>query len=272
MKMMKLGWNLSGNNKEGIILSKGNNVIRFDIPVSTPEGVLWCIYLQRLDSTSTSNEEATFVQVQYSIDKTHEILGHLSDTITRKICGHLDWKLSRGTLQPCESCGIGKATQRNLERHGTIPENIGYIWYIDGMTLKITEASKGPFPSRNCFVAMTEGKTDHGFSGWFTSKSGFIGEFARKFYFIIERRKFKIKLLRGDGAGENKSFYDEITGPKWKIVIEASWTPRATPQPNRVENPIYVVCMRARAIMAAANVPDTMKNILFSYAVRMLGS
>ena len=49
--------------------------------------------------------------------------------------------------------------------------------------------------------------------------------------------------------------------------VEANWTPRATPQPNRVENPIYVVCMRARILHAAANVPDQHKNILFPQAV-----
>ena len=51
---------------------------------------------------------------------------------------------------------------------------------------------------------MIEGKNDHEISGWFTSKFGFIDVFARKFHFIINRRNFNVKLLRGDGAGEIK--------------------------------------------------------------------
>ena len=47
---------------------------------------------------------------------------------------------------------------------------IGDRWYIDGMKLKKTNRSKGHFPSRNCFVIMTEHKTSFGFCGWYETK------------------------------------------------------------------------------------------------------
>lgn len=45
--------------------------------------------------------------------------------------------------------------------------------------------------------------------------------------------------------------------------VTPKWTQRVTPQPNYVENPIYVVIMRSScALLAAVNVPDNYKNEL----------
>ena len=50
--------------------------------------------------------------------------------------------------------------------------------------------------------------------------------------------------------------------------VTPEWTPCATPQVNCVQNPIYVVTMRGRALLAAANVPDHYTIILLPYAVK----
>ena len=47
--------------------------------------------------------------------------------------------------------------------------------------------------------------------------------------------------------------------------VTPEWTPGTTPQPNQVENPIYVVTMCGCAILIVANVPDDCKNILMPY-------
>ena len=83
---------------------------------------------------------------------------------------------------------------------------------------------------------------------------------------ICKDQKFTIKRLRGDNAGENKTFLSTINNQHWQLGVAAEWTPRDTPQPNRIENPLYVVTMRARALLASANVPDVDKNILFPHA------
>lgn len=42
----------------------------------------------------------------------------------------------------------------------------------------------------------------------------------------------------------------------------------ATPQPNHVENPIYIVTMRGCALWVMANVPNCFKAILLPYAIK----
>ena len=46
-KLMEEGCKIAGNKKDGITLQKGSQVIKFDIKVKTPKGVLWCAYIKR---------------------------------------------------------------------------------------------------------------------------------------------------------------------------------------------------------------------------------
>lgn len=103
--------------------------------------------MQRLNP-HTGNE-AAFAQLTYNITQAHSILGQMHDAMMHKVCKHLNWKLTQGTLKPCEACAIGKACQHNLENHHSDSSEIGEQWYINGMRLKKTPQSKGPFPSNN---------------------------------------------------------------------------------------------------------------------------
>jgi hypothetical protein len=45
-KLMEEGHKMTGNKKDGITVEKGTQVIKFDIRVKTPKGVLWCAYIK----------------------------------------------------------------------------------------------------------------------------------------------------------------------------------------------------------------------------------
>lgn len=44
--------------------------------------------------------------------------------------------------------------------------------------------------------------------------------------------------------------------------------PRATPQPNWIENTIDIVTMMCGCTLAASNIPDNFKNILMPFAIK----
>ena len=52
IKMTNSGWKMKGD-KTGIYLSKGVTIIHFNIPITTPEGRIWAIRMDR-----TPNREA----------------------------------------------------------------------------------------------------------------------------------------------------------------------------------------------------------------------
>ena len=103
--IMKKGFKLFCNNEQGIILQKGDIKICFDIPVRTKEGVIWCINFQRLNPNNY-NSKAAFAKITMNVQKAHSLLGHMDEARTRKVCAHLNWKLTCGTLGPCKLCAI----------------------------------------------------------------------------------------------------------------------------------------------------------------------
>jgi len=46
-KLMEEGYKVVGTKKDGLSVEKRGRVIKFDIRVKTPKGVLWCAYIQR---------------------------------------------------------------------------------------------------------------------------------------------------------------------------------------------------------------------------------
>jgi hypothetical protein len=251
-------------------LSKDGQELVFDIPIRTQEGVLWCVHMRRLDQINNNDyEDAETALTSISIKKAHSLLGHMNEAYTKESATYLGWILTRGTLGKCESCAIGKARQKNIGKGDENPPTcIGELWYIDGMSIKQTKKTIGPFPSNNKTIMFIEHKTGAGFIGWYDTKDGFINDYIIKMNILRNRRKYSFKRLRADGAGENRSFVKEANSKYWKFTIEPEWTARATPQANLVENPIYVCTMRARTLQAEANVPNDMKNITFPLAYK----
>jgi hypothetical protein len=58
-KMMREGWKFSGDGEKGITLSKGCNILSFDIPVATPKGGLCLVRptIRNSKSCSCNNGE-----------------------------------------------------------------------------------------------------------------------------------------------------------------------------------------------------------------------
>ena len=82
-----------GTKKDGLSVKKGGWVIKFDIRVETPKGVLWCADIRRPESkgevaAGMSNDRGDNQQnksmqlnpaIKMSIEQAHAILGHSSE-------------------------------------------------------------------------------------------------------------------------------------------------------------------------------------------------
>ncbi len=76
---MQSGFNMTGDNTQGIILQKGSTVIKFDIRIQTPGDVIWCGYFKRGCKVSSVLGDA---QHKISVDQAHCLLGHLDENCT----------------------------------------------------------------------------------------------------------------------------------------------------------------------------------------------
>ena len=115
---------------------------------------------------------------------------------------------------------------------------------------------------------LIEALSGTGVVAWYEHKDDFIDEFASSCDKFRDSHHFNFKVLRCDGAGENKSFVKVLNGKDWKFRITPEYTPRATPQQNTgVETPIKVCHSRARSLQASANIPSKYRNVMYPPAM-----
>jgi hypothetical protein len=137
-KMMKQGWTLGGDQETGITLSKGDQKLTFDIPIETPKGVVYAIYLNR------SEVAAPALPTTMNIKKAHRLLGHQSEDATRKTAKSLEWTITKGSMTPCLPCTISKAKQKNtvkLSNHETCT-NPGERIFTDVASIRARDGIK----------------------------------------------------------------------------------------------------------------------------------
>ncbi len=121
---MEEGHKVTGNKKDGLTVEKGRPVIKFDIRVETPKGVLWCAYIKQPDSDGevaagmSDNKIANqpnksmrelMPAIKICSEPAHTILGHSSKDAMRRMAAALSMLITRGALKTCESCAIAKS-------------------------------------------------------------------------------------------------------------------------------------------------------------------
>jgi hypothetical protein len=80
---MTQGRVLGGDRTKGVTLTNQDNVLSIDIPIKTPEGSVYAMYVRR------SEVAAPALYTTMSIEKTHRLLGHQSEETTSKMAGIL---------------------------------------------------------------------------------------------------------------------------------------------------------------------------------------
>jgi hypothetical protein len=78
-KLMDNGWDLSGDNKTGIVLSKDDKKVVFDIRIPTPKGVLFAMYHKRAVEVGNVGKDGG---LKLTYEQAHDKLGHCSGDLT----------------------------------------------------------------------------------------------------------------------------------------------------------------------------------------------
>jgi hypothetical protein len=255
-KMMKQGWTLGGDKMKGITLKKEGKELTFDIPVETPKGVVYAMYMRRTEVAAPA------FPINMSIEKAHRLLGHQSEEATRKTAKHLGWNITKGALPVCLSCTIGKAKQKNTVKSSehTTCKNPGERIYTDIASIRPTDGMSVAKPH---WCIKVDERTQLKFSSFHKHKDDMVEESCELF------SKWKsegnpVKYIRCDNAGENKSLQKRANGVDWKFNIQFEFTPRDTPQHNHLaELGLASIANKGRTLMSAANVPKAARGKLW---------
>jgi hypothetical protein len=216
---MEEGHKITGNKKDGLSAEKGGRIIKFDIRVETPKGVLWCTYIQR--SESEEGEVAAGMSdnkgdnqpnrsvilnpaIKMSIDRAHAIFGHSSEGKTRQTAAVLGILITRGALKTCESCAIAKAKQKNVNDVSKGEKAVKYNGrvYHDIATVKESDEDKA-LGRKTVWHITAEETVNFKRSKFFMAKS----DMPKDMCVFMQQEKSRghpISIIRQDNAGENK--------------------------------------------------------------------
>ena len=80
-----------------------------------------------------------------------------------------------------------------------------------------------------------------------------------------------VTTIRCDNAGENQKLESSCTGKDWKLPIKFEYTARATPEQNSlVEKKFDTLASRARSVMNASKVPDSLHGLLVNEYIQTI--
>jgi len=264
-KALMSGWMLSGD-REGIMLTKGDATIKFDIRIETRRGALFCGYFKRRQEVGAGSTESGAV---FPIAKVHQILGHGGEDDARKTAKALGWRITRGSLAPCEACTIAKAKQKNVckESSGEKASKVGERMYLDQSVIRAPDGVEINVTDKNWRIIVDE-LSEYKESHFYESKNGMIEPTCAIFNKWTQGGK-EIKFLRQDNAGENKKLIERANSADWKLNLTPEYTGRGTPQRNHLaELGFSTIAKKGRAMMVAANLPVDIKYRLCKQAFR----
>ena len=131
-------------NADALTLSSPDGAcnMRFDIKITTPNGVLYAIYMKRTHAEHANvmtNMNKPEKKTKMSVLQAHKKLGHINAWATVQIADSLGWTLTGNGTINCASCAAGKAKQKLLNKV-KIPdpddEKNWYRAYLDILTVK----------------------------------------------------------------------------------------------------------------------------------------
>jgi hypothetical protein len=109
---MQKGWKLEGD-ATGLKLKKNGNIIKFNIKIPTPMGVVYAIRIKRREEMVMTGSDSRNEPKKINLSKAHQKLGHISIAETKRIGKSLNWNIVND-IKKCESCTFGKAKQESV--------------------------------------------------------------------------------------------------------------------------------------------------------------
>ena len=135
------------------------------------------------------------------------MFGHCDETRTRKMAKAQGFRITRGTLGPCEACAAGKAKQKNVVKKSEhIPATkSNERMFLDISSVRAKKHLKITVTKQNRRIIVDE-MTQMKWSHFFRTKNGMIEPTCVMFHKWKQAGK-QVKFLRMDDAGENEKLH-----------------------------------------------------------------
>jgi transposase InsO family protein len=252
------GFNI-GNKGKTIFIFKDQMKIEFDRTITTGKGSVMAVDM--MPRVEHANPAASIDQgSRMEINKFHKLVGHPSEETLRNTAKFYGLQLV-GKVQVCEDCKVANARQKDVakETHNQ-SDKPGERLFIDISSIK-TESYGG----RKFWLLIVDDCTDVAWSAFLRTKSSQVDRIVTFIKDLQARHTIKVKYIRCDNAGENKSL--EVRSQKEALAIEFEYTPTNSPQFNgKVERKFATLFTRVRSFFVAAHIPRDIREKLWPEA------
>ena len=253
--VMDKGFQVDGNHK-GINILKENWSMRFDKRIGTPKGHVFAITML---PEGIFDREMANLTIPY--EDAHQLLGHPGKNKLIGTSERLKWTLHKQTQDDCSDCLIGKAKRMKLNKESTNQSRVpGERLMIDISSVKTKDSKRiGKY-----WLLLVDEATSMKWSFFLKSKDAQV-PLLTGFIKTLQNQEKKVKYIRCDNAGENRSLQHALENEGMNIKFE--FTARETPQQNgKVERAFATLYGRMRAMMAAVKWDDKMKHKFWTEA------
>src|SRR5210317_184296 len=239
------GYKIS-NTGTTMILNKGHCHIIFDKIIKTGRG-----YVAGVEMVPRSMDQVyayTCINKKIPVEnsRVHSMLGHSGKKCVIATAKFYGWKL-KGDFKTCQDCAMAKARQKNIAKTTSTKSTVGG----ERLFFDIASINQSSFGGNQYWILVLDN-----FSGFcwtfFCKEKSDLPEIILKLLKDLAQSGKKVKFVRCDGAGENKSLKALCDSEERGITFE--FTARNTPQHNgRVERKFQTIFARTRAMLNAAN-------------------
>ena len=196
-------------------------------------------------------------QVKMNKLRFHNLTGHAGLHVMKDTAKHYKLELT-GEIEKCVHCAVEKIRKKNIakvnENKSSIP---GERMYLDISSMK--HDSQG---GKKHWAMLVDEATGYKKSFFMKKKSDQVVEIAQWLKNLNDKRGIKVKMIRCDNAGENKSL--EEWCDKEGLGITFEYTAPGTPQQNGVVERAFVTVMgRGRTMMNYAGLTTRKRRMLW---------
>lgn len=246
------------NKGKVLCLTKGSLKLFFDEEIKTRSGFILGIKMESLvnDVASAGLQEGTKVKAS----TLHGMLGHCNDSYMRKTAKDMGIEIT-GKLETCESCAIGKASQKAVPKQVVFREDRaptpGSLMYVD-----ITSVRTPSYGSKQYWILMVDDKTDFCISKFVQRKSSLkiVGLRALQ---DLAAKGINVKTIRCDNAGENRHF--EMACQDAGLKVQFEYTAPGTPQQNgKVERKFATLSGMLRSMLTGAQFDKKTRTLMWA--------
>jgi hypothetical protein len=227
---LKKGWKLNGTEKM-MMLTKGRNIIKFDIIVPTAKGMLFFLCIRRQANGEVGAVTTNNRVIKVSLVKLHVLCVHGGEERDRAIAKHLNIQVTRGKLKPCSACAMakakikaltkGNANQLQEQEKGRKPMSKEKIVRscIDLLAIKVPKELRAIVrsnPRPNWRLIVSDERTGMPFSSFHSLKNGMVEPLCK----LLNKWKNAgkgINRLSCNNAGENKLLERRLASSEWKM-------------------------------------------------------